>query len=160
MQLVRHVMIRSRAIPNAKSHSFTSNLTIGSTSPTPPGLTDSISPDQDRPNPLSLHLLHAMFKPGLGSFVYHPTSKEQRLSGITWSTCDYPTSSRPFDSQVVRPRLDPISAPWTLPSRIRCNRQSLRWNAPQWPGDTSHLPRSHGHHVTIAPPCATSSAGH
>src|SRR5882724_1924454 len=110
MQLVRHVMIRSRAIPNAKSHSFTSNLTIGSTSPTPPGLTDSIGPNQDRPNPLSLHLSHVMFKPGLGSFVDHPTSKKQRPSMITWSTCDYPTSSCPFDSQVVQPQLNPISA--------------------------------------------------
>src|SRR5882724_208116 len=153
-------MICSQAIPNAKSHSFTSNLTIGSTSPTPLELTNSIGPNQDLPNPLSLHLSHVMFKPGLGSFVTHPTSKKQRPSVITWSTRDYPTSSRPFDSQVVRPRLDPISTSWMLPSRIRCNRQSLRWNAPQWPGDTSHLPRSHGHHVTIAPPCATSSAGH
>jgi len=34
------VTIRSQAIPNAKSHLLTSNLTIGSTSPTPPGLTD------------------------------------------------------------------------------------------------------------------------
>src|SRR5882724_2201233 len=118
-------MIRSQAIPNAKSHSFTSNLTIGSTSPTPPELTNSIGPDQDRPNPLSLHLLHVMFKPGLRSFVDHPTSKKQRPSVSTWSTHDYPTSSHPFDSQVVRPQLDPISAPWMLPGRIRCNHQSL-----------------------------------
>ena len=153
-------MIRSRAIPNAKSHSFISNLTIGSTSPTPPGLTDSIGPNQDRPNPLSLHLSHVMFKSGLGSFVDHPTSKKQRPSGIMWSTHDYPTSSRPFDSQVVWPRLDPISAPWMLPSHIRCNPQSLRWNAPPRPGGTGHLPRSRGHHVTIMPPHATLSAGH
>src|SRR5882724_12400755 len=153
-------MIRSRAIPNAKSHSFTSNLTIGSTSPTPPELTDSIGPDQDQPTPLSLHLSHVMFKPGLGSFVDHPTSKKQRPSMIMWSTCDYPTSSCPFDSQVVRPQPDLISTPRTLPSRIRCNCQSLRWNAPPRPGGTGHLPRSRGHHMTIAPPCTTSLAGH
>src|SRR5882724_9588446 len=109
-------MIHSRAIPNAKSHLFTSNLTIRSTSPTPPGLTDSIGPDQDQPNPLSLHLSHVMFKPGLGSFVDHPTSEKQRLSMIMWSTHDYPTSSCPFDSQVVRPQPDLISTPRTLPS--------------------------------------------